>query len=100
MNDELAETAVDCVKKAGDILRDYHNRIHSLQIEAKGRFDYVTEADLAAQEAIVNLIHSRHPEHDILAEEGNRNLGIMLAAGWWILWMAPPTSFTAFRFLR
>ena len=75
MNDELAETAEDCVKKAGDILLGYHNRLNDLQIEVKGRFDYVTEADLAAQEAIVNLIHSRHPEHEILAEEGSRSPG-------------------------
>jgi myo-inositol-1(or 4)-monophosphatase len=69
MNEQLVETAVDCVRKAGVVLLDYHRRLESLQIEAKGSFDYVTEADLAAQEAIVNLIRRRHPDHDILAEE-------------------------------
>ena len=75
MNEQLVKTAVDCVTEAGDILLDYHNRLHTLQIRAKGRFDYVTEADLAAQDAIVKLIRSRHPEHAILAEEDNGSPG-------------------------
>ena len=75
MNEQMVETAVDCVTEAGDILLDYHNRLHSLQIQAKGRFDYVTEADLAAQDVIIKLIHSRHPEHEILAEENNGSQG-------------------------
>ena len=69
MNEELVETAVRCVREAGAVLVDYQRKLDSLQIKAKGSFDYVTEADLAAQEAIVNLIRSRHPHHDILAEE-------------------------------
>ena len=72
MDEELKSTAVDCVRKGGAVLLDYHNRLQTLQVRSKSRFDYVTEADLAAQEAIVNLIRSRHPEHDILAEEGTR----------------------------
>ena len=75
MNEQLVKTAVDCVTEAGDILLGYHNRIHTLQIEAKGRFDYVTDADLAAQEIIVKLIRSRHPEHEILAEEDHGSPG-------------------------
>jgi myo-inositol-1(or 4)-monophosphatase len=75
MDEELKKTAIDCVQKAGAILLDYHHKLQTLQVRSKGRFDYVTEADLAAQEAIVQLIRSRHPGHDILAEEGNRTLG-------------------------
>ena len=69
MDEELVETAVKCVREAGVVLLDYHRKLDRLQVKAKGKFDYVTEADLAAQEAIVKLIHSRHPDHDILAEE-------------------------------
>ena len=73
MDNGLKQTAIDCVKEAGTILLDYYNKLQTLQIQSKGHFDYVTEADLAAQEAIVQLIRSRHPEHDILAEEGTRS---------------------------
>ena len=72
MNEQLVETAVACVREAGAVLLDYYGKGETLQIEAKGGFDYVTEADLAAQEAIVNLIRSRYPDHEILAEEDNR----------------------------
>ena len=73
MNEQLVETAVECVKQAGAVLLDYHRKRATLQIEAKGSYDYVTEADLAAQETIVNLIRNRHPDHDILAEEDYRS---------------------------
>jgi len=75
MNEQLVETALACVREAGAVLLDYHRKVETLQIEAKGSFDYVTEADLAAQEAIVNLIRGRHPDHEILAEEDKRTPG-------------------------
>jgi myo-inositol-1(or 4)-monophosphatase len=37
----------------------------------KGAIDLVTEADLAAEQAIVAILRERHPHHDILAEEGD-----------------------------
>ena len=69
MNEQLTKTLVDCVKEGGAILLEYHNKLRTFHVHSKGRFDFVTEADLAAQEAIIRLIRSRHPEHDILAEE-------------------------------
>lgn len=75
MSKQPVETAVECVRHAGAVLLDYHRKLGTLQIEAKGKFDYVTEADLAAQEAIVNLIRSRHPDHEVLAEEDQRISG-------------------------
>ena len=75
MDEQLIKTAVDCVKEGGSVLLDYHTKLQTLQIQSKGRFDYVTEADLAAQEAIVRLIRSRHPDHEILAEEDESNSG-------------------------
>jgi myo-inositol-1(or 4)-monophosphatase len=75
MNEYLIKTTVDCVKEGGAVLLDYHNKLERLQIQSKGRFDYVTEADLAAQETIVQLIRSRHPDHEILAEEDQSTPG-------------------------
>ena len=75
MKEQLIKTAVDCVKEGGAVLLDYHAKLQTLQIHSKGRFDYVTEADLAAQETIVQLIHSRHPDHEILAEEDESSSG-------------------------
>lgn len=75
MNEQFVKTAVECVKEGGAVLLDYHSKLQSLQIQSKGRFDYVTEADLAAQEIIVQLIRSRHPDHEIWAEENERSSG-------------------------
>jgi myo-inositol-1(or 4)-monophosphatase len=69
MNEQLRQTIIDCVREGGRILKDYHRLLLDLQVHTKGRFDYVTEADLAVQETIVRLIHDRYPAHDILAEE-------------------------------
>jgi myo-inositol-1(or 4)-monophosphatase len=75
MNEQLIKTAVGCVKEAGAVLLDYYAKLQTLRIQSKGRFDYVTEADLAAQETIVKLIRSRHPDHEILAEEDESSSG-------------------------
>jgi myo-inositol-1(or 4)-monophosphatase len=75
MKEQLIKTAVDCVKEGGAVLLDYHTKLQTLRIHSKGRFDYVTEADLAAQETIVQLIRSRHPDHEILAEEDESSSG-------------------------
>ncbi len=40
-----------------------------LHVENKKRFDYVTDADIASENAVLNEIRQRHPEHDILSEE-------------------------------
>ena len=69
MNEQVKKTAIDCVKQGGAILLDYHRNLQSLQVQSKGHSDYVTEADLTVQEALVRLIRQHHPEHDILAEE-------------------------------
>lgn len=67
--EDIKKTAVDCAREAGAILMEYQRKMSDLQVEAKGRFDYVTEADFAVQEAIVRRIRARHSGHDILAEE-------------------------------
>jgi myo-inositol-1(or 4)-monophosphatase len=69
MGDEFTKTAIEAAQKGGAVLLDYYNRLQSLQVKSKGRSDYVTEADLAAQESIVSFIRRRHPDHTILAEE-------------------------------
>ena len=42
---------------------------HHLNVESKKSFDYVTDADLASENAVLKVLRQRHPEHDILSEE-------------------------------
>ena len=64
----MIELAIRAAREAGAILQDYAAR--GFQIENKGRINLVTEADLASERHITQLIGSHFPSHRILAEEG------------------------------
>src|SRR5262245_54287739 len=63
----MLELAIRAAREAGAILQDYAAR--GFQIEHKGRINLVTEADLASERHIKQLIASHYPNHRILAEE-------------------------------
>ncbi len=46
------------------------DRIDRLRIDRKGRFDFASEVDLAAERLIIDTIHKAYPNHAILGEEG------------------------------
>ena len=54
---------------AGAILRDLYGRPH--RITHKGAIDLVTEADVAAEKAIIDLLRKELPGADFLAEESS-----------------------------
>jgi myo-inositol-1(or 4)-monophosphatase len=60
----LAEQAA---RAGGELLRSWATRFTARE---KSRANLVTEADLASQEAIYNIIHAQCPEHGFLGEEG------------------------------
>ncbi len=64
----MIDLAIRAAREAGAILQDYAAR--GFQIENKGRINLVTEADLASERHITQLIGSHFPSHRILAEEG------------------------------
>jgi len=64
---EAAQVAEEAARLAGAILLDWQGRF---TISEKGRFDLVTEADVAAQDAIRNFVLARFPDHAFLGEEG------------------------------
>ncbi|MGH9837491.1 MAG: inositol monophosphatase family protein [Blastocatellia bacterium] len=63
----MLELAIRAAREAGAILEEYAAR--GFQIEHKGRINLVTEADLASERHIKQLIASHYPSHRILAEE-------------------------------
>jgi myo-inositol-1(or 4)-monophosphatase len=64
---DFLETAEEAARLGGRILDEWSSKF---TVSEKGRSDYVTEADLASQDAIHKLIHGRFPEHNFLGEEG------------------------------
>ncbi len=64
---DLLDFTIAMAREAGGILRDKYTQPR--EIHAKGWRDFYTDADLAAQAAIVDRIQTRDPQAAILAEE-------------------------------
>jgi myo-inositol-1(or 4)-monophosphatase len=88
----LLETAHHAALAAGQVLRDFLGRPRD--VHKKGFRDFVTDADFAAQEAILSLIRERHPTHHILAEEGSEGTTIPDGTTWIIDPVDGTTNYT------
>jgi myo-inositol-1(or 4)-monophosphatase len=64
---EMLETAVEAARKAGRLLTELFPG--KRDVWRKGRRDVVTDADVAAEEVILELISGRFPNHGVLSEE-------------------------------
>lgn len=64
---DLLKTAVEAAHAGGEILQDWVGRF---SVKEKRRADLVTEADLASQEKIHQIVSARFPDHGFLGEEG------------------------------
>jgi myo-inositol-1(or 4)-monophosphatase len=71
----LLNIAVRAARNAGEIIVRSMNRLESLQITSKGRNDYVTEIDQAAEREIIAHIRKHYPSHAFLAEESGETPG-------------------------
>jgi myo-inositol-1(or 4)-monophosphatase len=65
----VADVAAAAARAGGAVLRESYGKVHD--IRHKGLVDLVTEADVNAERAIVELIRSHFPTHRVLAEEGS-----------------------------
>jgi len=74
MHRDLLDTAIAAAAAGAAVVTRYF-RGSSLDVRQKGENDFVTRADKESEEAIVQTILSRHPDHRILAEEGGARAG-------------------------
>ena len=65
----LLNIAVRAARRAGEIIVRSMNRLESLAVASKGRNDFVTEVDRAAEREIIAIIRRHYPQHAFLAEE-------------------------------
>jgi len=65
----MRETLMLAATAAGRVLMEKFAT--GVTVAYKGAIDLVTEADHAAEQAIVAILRTRHPDHDILAEESD-----------------------------
>jgi myo-inositol-1(or 4)-monophosphatase len=68
----LLNIAVRAARRAGEIIVRSLNRLESLAVSTKGRNDFVTEVDRAAEQEIIRSIRRHYPQHAFLAEESGR----------------------------
>jgi myo-inositol-1(or 4)-monophosphatase len=74
--DALLEVAVDAARMAGELLLERVERGAEQEIESKSTpTDLVSQADLAAEHAIRELLRERRPEDGFIGEEGGSEPG-------------------------
>jgi len=65
----LLNVAVMAAHRAGDTLTRKMVNLEKIKVEKKGHNDYVSDADLAAERAVISVIQKHYPDHAIQAEE-------------------------------
>jgi myo-inositol-1(or 4)-monophosphatase len=71
----LLNTAIEAARKAGDIAIRYSRRLHQLEVHNKSRNEFVTQVDIEAEQAIIEIIRERYPDHGIVGEETGEQAG-------------------------
>jgi myo-inositol-1(or 4)-monophosphatase len=69
----LLNIGIRAARRAGDIIARSLNRLDSIKIASKGRNDFVSEVDRAAEADIIATIRRSYPDHAVLAEESGRS---------------------------
>jgi myo-inositol-1(or 4)-monophosphatase len=70
---ELVQAAEEAARRAGRVLAERFEGERT--IEFKGGIDLVTDADKAAEEALLDFLRSEFPDHAVLAEESGSSRG-------------------------
>ncbi|MBT8102057.1 MAG: inositol monophosphatase [Gammaproteobacteria bacterium] len=71
----LLNVAVMAARRAGGTLIRNLVKLEKLKVDRKGHNDYVSEADRAAERAVIDVIQKHYPDHGILAEESGAQGG-------------------------
>ena len=80
---DLLTGAAEAALAAGAILKELYGKPH--RVTHKGAIDLVTEADVAAEQAIIGHLRPAFPDTGFLAEESSRLPAAMPAAPTWII---------------
>jgi len=86
----LLNFAIQVARDAGNLLVQ---RLGAAKITNKGDIDLVTEADIAAEELIIDRIRSHYPLHGILAEESGEAVHAQSQRSAW-KWIIDPLDGT------
>ena len=81
----MLNTAVKAARKAGAIINRASLDLDLVRVSSKGRNDFVTEVDHAAEAAIIDVLKTAYPNHAILAEESGASDNAAGAEYTWII---------------
>ena len=65
----MVNIALRAARKAGEIIARAADRPDLIRIDEKGRNDFVTETDRAAEKEVIYHLRKAYPDHHIIAEE-------------------------------
>lgn len=71
----MLNIAVRAARSAGRILLRYLEHTDRIAVTSKHRNDFVSEVDHCAEEVVIRELHSKYPDHAILAEESGEHQG-------------------------
>lgn len=72
----MLNTAVKAARRGAAVINRASFDLGQLQITHKQQNDFVTEVDRAAEQAIIEVLHSAYPTHAILAEESGSSANL------------------------
>ena len=81
----MLNTAVKAARKAAAIINRASLDLDLIRVSTKGRRDFVTEVDRAAEAAIIETLSTAYPQHAFLAEESGASEGGRDAEYTWII---------------
>lgn len=65
----MVNIAVRAARSAGNIMVRHLDRLDSLNVESKGRNDFVSDVDRMCEQEIIRTLRKAYPDHAILGEE-------------------------------
>ena len=71
----MLHTAVRSVREGGRVILMYFSQLDRLEYSSKGRNDFVSQADIEAERAVLDVLTHAYPEHGVLAEESGLQEG-------------------------
>ena len=81
----MLNTAVKAARKAAAIINRASLDLDLIRVSTKGRRDFVTEVDRAAEAAIIETLSTAYPQHAFLAEESGASQTAKDAEYTWII---------------
>ena len=71
----LLKIMIDAARAGARVLRRNYYEVEALQVRRKGAADFVSKADVAAEEAIVESLRKSRPKYGFILEEGEDTEG-------------------------